>query len=669
MGDAIPRRRRRSLAVVLVATVAVLGAPAAAQAGPGDGPGGPILVVVDPGDPFGRYYAEILRAEGLTEFAVTGPRRAERADARRVTRSSCSRRATRRRAQVALLSDWVQRRRQPRGHAPGPGTRPRCSGWAATAGDAGRGLRRRGHGRAAGRRDHRGRRCSSTASADVWSGGGAAHRGDAVRAMPSRPTASPAVTLRIRGDSRRSGRRVHLRPGPLGRRDAPGQHRLGGAEARDGERDGADPLARPLLKPPDWVDFDRDPDPAGRRAAASAREPRSRAMNLDRTPLPRLWYLPRGEKAAVVLTGDDHGNGGTAGQFDAFEAASPPGCSVADWECVRSTSYLYPGTPLSDAQARGLPGERVRARAPPVDRAARTTRRSRSRTLDGRGSRRSRRIGPSLRPPRTSRSHCVTWSDWAGEPLAERAHGIHFDTNYYYFPATWVRDRPGLFTGSGMPMRFADADGSLIDVYQATTQLTDETLLDPPGQRGAAAGRHAAALLDAALGAEGFHGVFTANMHTDDAVHQGADAIVAEALARDVPVVSERADARLAGRPQRDRGSPGSRPSARRRALHARARAGRAGPAGDGPRAVGGRRAGGADAQRRGGGDPARHGQGRRRTRCSTASPATTSRRTRRPCRDAHASAAEHGRRAGLARPGYRGAPQGAPCARQRDAA
>ena len=35
------------------------------------GPGGPILVVTDPGDPFGRYYAEILRAEGLNRFAVT----------------------------------------------------------------------------------------------------------------------------------------------------------------------------------------------------------------------------------------------------------------------------------------------------------------------------------------------------------------------------------------------------------------------------------------------------------------------------------------------------------------------------------------------------------------------------------------------------------------------
>jgi hypothetical protein len=31
------------------------------------------------------------------------------------------------------------------------------------------------------------------------------------------------------------------------------------------------------------------------------------------------------------MTGDDHGNGGTAARFDQFKAASPVGCSVANW--------------------------------------------------------------------------------------------------------------------------------------------------------------------------------------------------------------------------------------------------------------------------------------------------------------------------------------------------
>ena len=49
---------------------------------------------------------------------------------------------------------------------------------------------------------------------------------------------------------------------------------------------------------------------------------------------------------------------------------------------------------------------------------------------------------------------------------------------------------------------------------------------------------HVDALLDGALGPQGYYGVFTANMHTDDADHAGADAIVAAAKARGVPVVS-----------------------------------------------------------------------------------------------------------------------------------
>ena len=32
-------------------------------------------------------------------------------------------------------------------------------------------------------------------------------------------------------------------------------------------------------------------------------------------------------------------------------SASPQGCSVADWECVRGTAYMYRDAPLTDAQA------------------------------------------------------------------------------------------------------------------------------------------------------------------------------------------------------------------------------------------------------------------------------------------------------------------------------
>ena len=41
------------------------------------------------------------------------------------------------------------------------------------------------------------------------------------------------------------------------------------------------------------------------------------------------------------------------------------------------------------------------------------------------------------------------------QPQVELSNGIRLDTNYYCWPGPWVNDVPGLFTGSGMPMRFA----------------------------------------------------------------------------------------------------------------------------------------------------------------------------------------------------------------------
>ena len=39
-------------------------------------------------------------------------------------------------------------------------------------------------------------------------------------------------------------------------------------------------------------------------------------------------------------------------------------------------------------------------------------------------------------------------------------HGIRLDTSYYFWPPSWVLNRPGIFSGSAMPMRFADLDGT-----------------------------------------------------------------------------------------------------------------------------------------------------------------------------------------------------------------
>ena len=103
---------------------------------------------------------------------------------------------------------------------------------------------------------------------------------------------------------------------------------------------------------PDWVD-------TSKIAIPQADEQQRLLVNLmtqmerSKLPLPHFWYLPRGLKAVVVMSGDDHAFGGTASNFDRFKQLSPAGCSVALWQCIRSTSYLYPGSPLTNAQAAG----------------------------------------------------------------------------------------------------------------------------------------------------------------------------------------------------------------------------------------------------------------------------------------------------------------------------
>src|SRR3954447_14522833 len=67
-----PNKLLQTIALALALTALVLVAPGArAQSSPEQGPGGAGLVVTDSGDRFATYYAEILRAEGLNEFAVT----------------------------------------------------------------------------------------------------------------------------------------------------------------------------------------------------------------------------------------------------------------------------------------------------------------------------------------------------------------------------------------------------------------------------------------------------------------------------------------------------------------------------------------------------------------------------------------------------------------------
>ena len=134
--------------------------------------------------------------------------------------------------------------------------------------------------------------------------------------------------------------------------------------------------------------------------------------------------------------------------------------------------------------------------------------------------------------PVSSRTHCVYWPDWASSAKVELAHGMRMDANYYHYPSSWIGAKPGFLNGGGFPMRFAEQDGTLIDVYQENTNMTDEGGQAYPATVNTLARQRRSE-------PHGYYGAFGANMHTDNAApHPGAEAIVAAAQARDVPVIS-----------------------------------------------------------------------------------------------------------------------------------
>ena len=296
------------------------------------------------------------------------------------------------------------------------------------------------------------------------------------------------------------------------------------------ERDGYYPIRSDDLFYPGWIDLNKVAIPQAdeqQRLLANLMI----SMNASKKPLPRFWYLPRSLEAAVVMTGDDHGNNGTAGRFDDYMAMSPSGCSVANWECIRGTSYIYPDTPLSRTAAAAYSNAGFEISAHISSNCQDWTPSSLEAFFDDDLSSWSA-VYSAIPKPTTSRLHCIVWSDYSSMPVVELNHGIRLDVNYYYWPPEWINNRPGMFTGSGMPMRFTDSDGNLIDVYQATTQMTDESGQSYPYTINS--------LLDKAIGPEGYYGVFTANMHNDTAESSGAEAIVNSALTRGIPVVSAR---------------------------------------------------------------------------------------------------------------------------------
>jgi hypothetical protein len=260
--------------------------------------------------------------------------------------------------------------------------------------------------------------------------------------------------------------------------------------------------------------------------------------NLHRKPLPHLWLLPGENKAAVIMTGDDHNGGGyrpssgTAGRFNEYIEMSTDNTqqAVDDWKAIRGTSYVYNNILMGDDSLAYYQSLGFEIALHPTTYCTNFTEASLTSDMASQQVYLHTQF-PSLNPILTNRTHCMPWNDWVSHAKVENSLGVRFDVNYYYWPGNWLQNRPGMFTGSGFPMRFSDVDGTIIDVYQAPTQLPDESQMNIASS--------ISTLLDNAINL-GYYGAFVMNMHTDTAIHGGSDEIIAAAKSRNVPVITSK---------------------------------------------------------------------------------------------------------------------------------
>ncbi len=258
---------------------------------------------------------------------------------------------------------------------------------------------------------------------------------------------------------------------------------------------------------PDWVNLANIAIP---QADESQRLLVNMIQNMlaTRRPIPHFWYLPFGEKAVILASSDDHNANATVGSFDTLKTQSVPGCVVADWACFRSTSWMYTANAMTDAQANGYRVTDGFEMGVHVDNVCADWTPASLRTeYDSIAAGDNSLPGfqakyVSLPAQKTHRFHCIVWSDWSTHATVNLERGIRLNEDYYYWANAWPPLSPGFMTGSGLPMRFADISGNIIDVYQQATHLVN------PNDSGIPSVTNITALVNKARGAEGYYGIF-----------------------------------------------------------------------------------------------------------------------------------------------------------------
>jgi hypothetical protein len=225
-------------------------------------------------------------------------------------------------------------------------------------------------------------------------------------------------------------------------------------------------------------------------------------------PMPQLWYFPGTAKTMLILTSDAHWNN-ASDDFPKF---------IADLNDHQGQVTMYLG-PDGDWPENGtLQAWRAQGHTFGIHpyRVDGSTLTAGFNTIDS-------LFSSTYTIPRsnTVRIHRYEWEGWTSAADIEAAHNIALDVSFAAWGAwlqksdnTWPH---GYMTGSGLPMKFVGANGTLSPVYQQLTTLTDDQLLTPQNGAEGLTGSEAVAvskgLIDASLA--GYYSALTELHHVD----------------------------------------------------------------------------------------------------------------------------------------------------------
>jgi hypothetical protein len=197
-----------------------------------------------------------------------------------------------------------------------------------------------------------------------------------------------------------------------------------------------------------------------------------------RKPIPRFWYFPDEYKCIFVFTIDGEDSRETDIDNEIADVQGKGG-NVTLYEIG---TYIKPAT----VDKWRSTGNEVAIHYNDVPNYANPAYSNMNTVFDTMTANFRKAYGIS---PKTVRNHWVVWcskdsadnKQFAEQAAIEEKYGLGMDCNYYQFGGNkvypnWVGD-VGHLTGSGIPMKFADASGRILNVYQSNTQLPDETWL------------------------------------------------------------------------------------------------------------------------------------------------------------------------------------------------